>query len=737
MFERIFLIGGLCCSMFIFMPSVFATGSSGIDWANSTLKVEFSAESPFVPSFSCFGYPDRLTGPCASYLGPEDHCVWENLEALGFSDEEDNPPIDNCFRQAGDYITTTQLVDYADNTEDPLVANFTIQAGSPDPIISTLNPDPACSDLSLVANGQDSCVLSVQLLDRFGNPVTQLKGQAGYLYSDSAFPNDANRSELGATSFRDGVRVKMPSDTEFSPVPESSGGRTFTIPNGADDMTFDIDVTSWAPSMSRAGSFLGKTEAVSFNFQMDFPSIDPDGSVNVVDRVSFSYGEYSPLIGFFPWIKNLMALGVDPQEFILNNPTPFDLTRNVYSAFTGFINPTSVYVTYHNLPVEFDLIDMNFDSSPVAISSPTETEYPQLVLRENSGVVSGEIAFSSDVEYIVSTDQGPETFRYPSGALGSGIVGASGGDDHDDTPISLSLLGVSVEGKLIGSKGRGVFQDYNSVEIGAGYSIEDIREEIFENSYKITRGIDAISSDDGTVLDYDPAWFADENLVVIDNADVVFGAGGAALTVPSGQNTLIIRNANLIIEGSMAYMGNDDSFGVILINDTVQDFPTTGNIFVKGNVKNMVGTYFTEGGLATIPSSLIITNTGDVSLSDISNGEDNDTQLLLEGTILTHNTLGGGLRQTGGAPYMTPWGLTVDGSQASKEIAEDYDLHFMRTYSPDYDEDTNTQTNTSNCVPGGDAYGCDPNHAAMIIRYDGRVVQSPPPGFDTATFIER
>jgi len=106
---------------------------------------------------------------------------------------------------------------------------------------------------------------------------------------------------------------------------------------------------------------------------------------------------------------------------------------------------------------------------------------------------------------------------------------------------------------------------------------------------------------------------------------------------------LVIKNGNLIVEGSYTYGDSLDSFGLILINDEIEEAPATGNVFVKDSVIEIVGTIFAEGSLLTIPSALIITNDGDADISDVSNGHTNanETQLLFRGTLLTHNTLGG------------------------------------------------------------------------------------------------
>jgi hypothetical protein len=194
-----------------------------------------------------------------------------------------------------------------------------------------------------------------------------------------------------------------------------------------------------------------------------------------------------------------------------------------------------------------------------------------------------------------------------------------------------------------------------------------------------------------------------------------------------------------VIDGSFTYNNSLDSFGFILINDEIEEAPASGNIFVKDNVKQIAGTFFAEGSIFTVPNSLLVNNDGDVTISDVSNGHtpDNETQLLFEGTLLTHNTLGGAILLDLDTNYFTPWRDTLGTSEPERVEAEKYDLNFVRSYQPLYDTaDPPNQTNTADCYqpsPGT----CDRNINAVIIRYDGRAVEIPPPGFNGASFLGR
>ena len=115
---------------------IYEVQASGIDWQKSIMMVEFTAESAYVPTFSCFGYEDRLTksglptdpggelNACDGYVGPKDHCVWEYLSELGYDDENTDPDITTCFQQAGDYKASIYLKDFAGNVEGPDINSF-------------------------------------------------------------------------------------------------------------------------------------------------------------------------------------------------------------------------------------------------------------------------------------------------------------------------------------------------------------------------------------------------------------------------------------------------------------------------------------------------------------------------------------------------------------------------------------------------------------------------------------
>lgn len=144
-----------------------------------------------------------------------------------------------------------------------------------------------------------------------------------------------------------------------------------------------------------------------------------------------------------------------------------------------------------------------------------------------------------------------------------------------------------------------------------------------------------------------------------------------------------------------------------------------------------MGTYFADGGLTSTgtPSAPSINETLDRDTGDKDGTSILNKQLLLEGTLFTRNTLGGGMME----PFIDPWGAEMGATAATTDRAkaQRYDLHFVRRY---YEKvrlgpGGSVVTNPGDCL-NTDGTNCDPNKHAFVIRPDGRVLSVPPPGFE-------
>ncbi len=759
------------------LPAGYVAGV-GIDWESSTMMVEFEKENILVRNSTCFGAttPDTSCMPTGSYT----YCVTEDLDTLGYSDTNSSPAIEDCFHEAGNYQVTIELEDFAGNTTVPSVLTFTVKAGSPDPDESELDVSGCPTDdvNAPIANNDGSCTLNLIVKDKYENPVSQLNGETINMYLDTLLSMDANNpNEDGSISFREGLLLAgTVVGTQASPT-------TFLL--GVDYSGLGIfktlNFTALAPTLEKVGNFLSKNTAFPLDFVFELPSINVSGAVDTVNLITFRYNQYSPNIKFRPMITSGVEIPGN-KEFIIDVLKPMDIVRDI-SNNTGLATVANIMigVTHHYLPWElkfdptFFINDGQSAVSPFNTTTPpvseTVTKSATVVVRDSTVNYTENLSFSSVISYNIDNGGTTYSVSYPGGSIGAGFGSDCGEDPEcEEADVTIKLIGASIEGSVLGETDTTKFgTDDNAILVGSN-KFTDIREDIFKNAYKIARSLTPKTPSDAvTPLIFDPNWYDTTDVVVVEG-DVEVTNDNASLVdfnIPSGKNTLIIKNGNLIFTDNLIYNDKQDSFGIILINDEVFPFPEKGNIFIKNYVKRISGTFFLEGGLMTNND---VTGGGTaVDIYGSSNGETtNDTQLLLEGVVLSHNTLGGGyeaLYANGATDYLTPWGLVntlatenesgyeawrsklTEATTSAEDlmIAKAYDLHMVRYYHPLYDL-TPEQTNGDMCVckssetcdntPGTGATYCDDNDNAFIIRTDGRMKQLPPPGFETVSTIK-
>ena len=132
-------------------------------------------------------------------------------------------------------------------------------------------------------------------------------------------------------------------------------------------------------------------------------------------------------------------------------------------------------------------------------------------------------------------------------------------------------------------------------------------------------------------------------------------------------------------------------------------YPTVGNILVDKDVQKISGSYFADGGFMSG------NNVGEGNKYEYTN------QLLLKGSLLSRNTLGGSISGNNTNRDYTPWEKDLD----NEELARRYDLHFVRRYDQSLDNGASAHVGISR----------ETNTAAFIIRPDGKVNNLAPPGF--------
>lgn len=354
-------------------------------------------------------------------------------------------------------------------------------------------------------------------------------------------------------------------------------------------------------------------------------------------------------------------------------------------------------------------------------------------------------------------------------------------------PITEADPGAAIEGQIIADEiacveGGCDGTEDDSIVLGNSTLATDIREEITRNAYELIRGrtadnsngsvIPLNDSDNPIMVRHDftdgggntyPRWdiyvddLPDGGVTYLNsdlnNDGIISGAerrtyfriglrrNGTAGTLNnpatvSGKHTFVIINASLNIIGDMQYAGNDDSLGLIVLNDDVsnlQNMTRRGQLTIFKDVKHIVGALFTDGSLVSNIWNEAgggggrITHGNDANTTndwDITNGM-LGRQLILSGNILSKNTIG----KADKAPPEGPWGEDLTNANGQLK-AQMYDFNYMRRYVPVLAADgslTAGSRNRCSNIPGES--GCYDNSKSFVIRVDPRLRENAPPGF--------
>ena len=685
---------------------------SGIDWNLSTINI--AGPQMLYKEIS------SLTG---GSLGIE---FFTSTQTIVFSE------FVSIFEDEGLYTINLEIYDNVGNFVN--ITNLQVEIKSSEAII-TNNNGTDCTG-TVLANNEDVCTFSIEIKDRFGNSAevtTDFEAVFDIQDMNGSY-NLIDNAQNAQEAFINGLRFN---DGGIGSSITANNKITF---KSKIDKTQDISIKAIAPSIeiitgSLEGSYLAKSIKRFADIIFSIPNINPDGDVSSVKSstiITF------PLT-FKPWVNAFLSdrkneVASDPLQFSYEDAIDIHAnleagsytktlpTNNLKAKIRGFSSDNTVFS------------DINLSTNIASLSFPggafSGTNFITTHLNILSGVLAeSNVAFTSMVEHDVLDNWGTiRTIEYPGGNLGNRVgnddlfpeldctitpipIGCSEGD------VSSIVVGADIEGQILTEGTNFTYQeDGSSGKSGitrmGNISATDIREEITQNTYELIRGLSAETNTTLNNLDLGI------NEVKYFNGDVTLSG------IISGKGTIVIKDGNLIINNDLVY-DNDvtDSLGVILINSSAKSHPTTGNIYVKLNVQNIVGTYFADGGFMSVD------NLGNPDI----NREDSEMlkkQLLLNGTLLTRNTLGGAMFNISG--FLDPWGTPpgID-STAKRKIAQKYDLHFVRRYKQSGDIDPTIKGSAPDYNPYcvADGVSCDTNKHAFIIRPDGKVRKIPTPGF--------
>ncbi len=558
--------------------------------------------------------------------------------------------------------------------------------------------------------------------------------------ADQSFANGLRFTDLSATQSPGGVYLEE-NTQKFDFISNIDGEVEFSaraiVPSGQ------------VVTGSQPDTFLMKPTEKNIPFEIDVQNVDGHGDLIADDFTTLIFDSnsnpVSPPVQFDPWIKLFLsdkpgnALPTNPLQFLfgeLQRVYEYATTQstkilpNAFKTFLSGIAPAGTTFVDEDLDQEGGL-EKDFTGG----GANAQEDSADTHLQATGGAIKDiAVAFTSRVQYDVNETDGTRTVLYPGGNLGNNVGGSTlfdlsamqGAIGADNTDISGIIVGADIEGQVLTQGDNYSYQETGGVDDTrvlrmGNITVTDMREDITRNAYELIRSLPA-NEGSGT-RDFDVTDFVDNKVTYFKGGTVRIGNGGTPESpriIDDGRHTIVIEDGNLLVAGDMRYASVDDSFGVILINNQADVKPIIGNIFVLNNVKNFVGTYFSDGSLTST------INPSNPNILDGLDREDSDilgTQLLLEGTLLTRNTLGGGMLE----PLISPWGAGTDRTEAQK-----YDLHFMRRYYPEYSVDPETgeqsQSNEDKCViTNGE---CDLNKHSFVVRPDGRVQNVTPPGFE-------
>lgn len=658
--------------------------------------------------------------------------------------------------------------------------------------------DLTATQNDLYANNIDRRELEVVLRDRFGNIIYDRDIQVIIPGQDMSQPIYDLTQVDGVSGFQEGL--SLTSNISDGSIGGDSSQQVWEYNTGAfAEQSFEL--TSYLPSVKVIYGYGGSSMLIEetdesgevigqlAQFEFSAPSINPDGTENstVQDVAVFEKSlHFKPIvygymtnkiegtdgnqIGFMDVLLRMVGQSVELQ---FGEGFPFFAYTNTGGADGMLLAeqlPTNygVIIQAHALS-GIAFVNENYGDGeedertlrfcPVGSycgGSEGSEETATHPLPSGGSIAAPKFAFSSEVR----TQVGAKEVIYPGGNLGNDLGDGQSLFDLDcavdncppwfnQMDITIIRVEADIEGDILGEK-----DDYSYMSDGAagksailemgGVSAQDIREDITRNAYQLLRGVEAQT--DFNLLAQGGTFTSANNVLHfkgngVRSATNLVKLGGSF----AGVGTIVVEDANVLIDSDMQYFTNNEwpeaSLGIILINSTIiNGAPETGNIYVTPDVQRVVGTYFAEGSLlsAIYGGAGTIPNPAHADITGVAARAANlQAQLLITGTILTKNTLGGVLDEiTGIGQNRTPWGpVTMD--EVGLNEAMKYDLHWMRRYTANVPVYTNAQgVDSFACVLSG-AGVCDSNRHATVIRPDGKVKTLTPPGFDINALILR
>lgn len=744
----------------ITVPAAIGVHNSGIDWGDSTLTVtSFIAADPSVLTFSCFGasavgVPVTLGSVFGAATGPAS----ESGGAIAQT---------KACETAGDYVFDLTLEDEAGNPSTVTNYKLSIFPGDASTVAIDTTDCGTTTD-AIFANNVDGCDFNIVVRDQYTNVFGGFNdGSANHTDTsdvDISVTGKVNRTtfdyldetEDSDDLFRDGVNV--PSGLSLNRL------GTFPIPAQITSVAPSIDILEGASS-SDVNARVSRLQAKTINLDFAFQEVDETGEL-IPLAPSMPVPGVASTLAFKPWV---MAELLDPDGDVSNGLETLEIDKDGsllrINLLTGGTNPNlpsgldvellamppdSVDMLLDKVAADFDVLagtvsDLsNGKTFAIPDTAPTHSIFGNFLKLVKAPGIAGILEWGLATKITHTVDG--NNIVYPGGNFGgTPFAGVSGFADYPgdldclycDTDVvggSINFIGADIEGQVMSSQdifGLGQKSGDGSVINVGGVSVQDTREELMQSAYALYRGLAPLplATEQDLTAGID---FTEEVTIGIPKYKngVAYYKGGTVSIggTIEGVGTIIIEDGNLVIEDDMVYSDKvTDSLGIILVNSKFQGAPAdsevlaTGNIFIRSDIKKMVGTYFSDGSLLSVLNNTIPvsppTYTYPSAIGDL------DNQLLLDGIVFSYNTFGGSEVMNDLNQYSTPWGIVP---MADKAVATKYDIHHIRRYGGG-GALAFCVTNTNNGA------ACDTNHFAFVIRPDGKVQNMTPPGFGAAS----
>jgi len=706
------------------LAQVIPIPQSGINWQKSTLSiVRFQPSDPSHRSnFKCFE---------VNYDGLP---VVKSLADLGYTNPDGGPLTltqslekEKCFQQAGWYEAKIEVNDYAGNSTiyetvltvvpadlslgDSTIDAVTTKTSGGQSAIVDVAKRATCSSTSLLADGSDECILEVNLRDRFGN-VVKPEGLSGKLTvnlpTESAAKNlDASQNPYGA--FLAGLYF-----------PDDEKSVQFELPQ--EDKKLQVGLRAYVPSLEPERGERNLTQAVNqvpqpveleINFEPDDSNL-PGGTISKT---------ISPL--FSPWVQMLAAPNSSIENYVL---LPLNRSTKIPLQLSSIVEkklPEKLSIDWESPNLES--LWLRFDSSTtedkttlrdlIGIEKNPQPYEVTVSLIQPEGIIA-DTAFRLKplVTYLQKIKGENALVRYPATIMQ--------GKALDLLPaFQPLLLRASIEGKLVTENVP--TSSYNLILSDDDKILfSDFRRRASRNFISLIRG-QAPSTE--TTFNVNTG-FGNSDVAYFKGVTLDL-TGEGNLTEPivfdQGVKTIIVEDGNLLLSRDLIYKTVEDSLGIIVINSRPND-PDRGHVFVNSEVQKMVGTYFLDGTLVSTEKFAQPIVSDVIQSRETTPNQDLQAplgkQLILEGTLVSRNTLGGADLNPAQGP---------NGQKVQRELALIYDLNYLRRYEPLFSLEGDRLADGENeyCYKP-DTELCYPNSAPFVIRYDARVQELIPPGFE-------